>query len=595
MKVLYGSQSGTSEGFAEQIDDEARAYGFKADVCSVEEFDFENELESTDFVLFLMSTFGEGEPTDDAVDFYTWLTDDGQDADMSNVNFAVFALGNRQWEFFCQVGRTVSEKMRALNGQELLEHGEGDDDGTLDDDFEAWREDFWAAARKKFINDSGEVHLTEAKFEPKFTIEWLDEKEANAQLDKNKASTSPSVYIDPKHDGDYVTVLENYELRSDVSDGGSTRHIVLDTAGTKLNYTTADNLGILPRNSHQLAARLAKLLHVKPNSVFRLHPKGYDKKAPIIHACSVMDALLWYCDITSMPKRHTLELLAGYATDMKEKDQLKRWAHEDKEAFAADMKSIVEVIEECPSAIPPFEHFVGFCPRLQPRFYTISSSSRANPGRITVTATVTRDQKPRDRIHRGVCTTYLASLEPKKQPKIAAFVRPSTFSPSWDSKIARRSDSKTSPPMIMVGPGTGVAPFRAFLEEAAHLQKQGHALGDMVLFFGCQKKEKDFIYREEFEGHNANGIAKVITAFSRETATKVYVQHKMVEHSEMIWKLINDHGAFFFICGGTQMGRDVRKALVTVLCTHGNMSETAASDYIKKLQSDGRYVQELWS
>jgi len=279
---------------------------------------------------------------------------------------------------------------------------------------------------------------------------------------------------------------------------------------------------------------------------------------------------------------------AHFAEDEKEKAQIIRFGTEDKDKFLEDKKSIYEVLEEFPSINIPFNAFLELVPRIQPRFYTISSSSKALPNRIAITVSLTITQLPRGRVHKGLCTNYLCEAIEGKE-KLCVFVRPSTF----------RLPKLKSTPVIMVGPGTGVAPFRGFLQDLIHFHKDKKddvKVGDWHLYFGCRHKEKDFIYKQELEEAAEKKIlARLDVAFSRMGDKKVYVQHRLADAGSELWESVNTNQASFYVCGGTAMGRDVRAALTTIAQTYGKLSPEEAANYVQAMQKKGRYIQELWS
>jgi len=644
MSVMFGSQSGTAETFAQDLAEEAKNYGFNARSVDLETYDAEEELPKEQYAVFLMATFGEGEPTDNATQFCEWVhSSDREQGILARVPFAVFALGNRQYEHFCNVGRDLDRRLAELGGVRVCEHGEGDDDASMDDDYAAWKTEFWAKTREYFkLSTEGGPVLN--LFKPSFEATYFepkprqpkrkgsgadDEDKEGAALaaaaaggdkkehdESDAAGSASSAYpniprqpdakysteppprytfgiegfrADPKHKAELVRVLLNKELRQDVSDNGSTRHIELDLHDTKVSYVTADNLGVFPRNDYKIVARVIRCLGIHPETIFTLKQRpgvSGDKvrKLTVTSPCSVRDALLWYCDITSIPRHKLLQTLSQYATDPKQKATLLAYTSERKEEFHEDRKSLFEVLEEFDSLRIPFVDFIEFIPKLQPRFYTIASSSKKHSRCVHITVSVTRDPKPRGRTHFGVCSNYLASLRPQ-QDRVCVFVRTSTF----------RLPRNLNTPVIMVGPGTGLAPFRAFLQEGFALKEKGLTFGKWLLFFGCRHRDKDFIYREEVELAGNGLLHELSLAFSRETEQKVYVQHRLEERAAHVWDLIHKENAYFFVCGGTAMGREVRQALASLAEKFGGMTPAKAADYVKKLQNSNRFIQELWS
>lgn len=609
LSIFFGSQSGTAETFAHELAEEGKLFGFKAVVHDLQDYDRDNLAEET-FCVFLLATFGEGDPTDNAAEFYEWIIQEEREkGSLKGVTYGVFALGNRQYEHFCNIGRKVDQRLNELGGTRLLEHGEGDDDGSLEDDFSSWKSSFWARTKTTFglQNESA----ASAAFKPSFALEWKTPETAAKYI----GGLTPAI-CDPKHKPILASVVANRELRQDVpegstvnAEGDSTRHLDLDVSALRLSYVTADNLGVCPRNDYKAVAQLIARLKVKANQVFSLKALG-KRKAPVPSPCSVQDALLWYLDFQAIPRAALLTLLSQYTSDETEKAKLHHWTHEGKEEFHKDEKSLLEVLDELPQLDVPFLDFLEVCPKLQPRFYTISSSSLVHPKQVSITVALSTHQKPRGRVYNGIATTYLCGLKPGKD-QACVFLRPSTFrlpkpkrtfvngSPTPLDASGSSSPTATSvlPPILMVGPGTGVAPFRAFTQEFHYLRSKNlPAFPSTHLFFGCRNRAQDFIYQEEMNAAVANeSLTALHTAFSRETEQKVYVQSDLKHHAEKVWQLISTQRAYFYVCGGTIMGRQVKECIQHIAEQHGNLTPQAAHEYVKKMQSEGRYIQELWS
>lgn len=307
---------------------------------------------------------------------------------------------------------------------------------------------------------------------------------------------------------------------------------------------------------------------------------------------TVREALTYYVDLKGIPRRSTLSQLAAFARNPKDVERLMRLASKEgrqefREVVEAHGRSLFELVTEVfPSVQIPLDHFINLAPRLQPRYYTISSSSKAHPDSIHITVAVTRTDLPDGRVHTGVCSSYLAKTSTST---VRCFVRASSF----------RLPSDPSVPIIMVGPGTGVAPMRALLQERRHQRVvEKKTVGETLLFFGCRRRDHDFLYEEELMSYTRDGtLTDLQLAFSREGVQKVYVQHLInkPETAARLWQLLDKQGAHVYVCGGTKMGTDVLQAFGTVAKAVGNLDDKTAMEYIKSLQNQGRYVQELWS
>jgi NADPH-ferrihemoprotein reductase len=381
-----------------------------------------------------------------------------------------------------------------------------------------------------------------------------------------------------------------------------------------LSYFTADNLSILPVNPPDLVARALKILRISnPDTLFVVSSMKANKKVTIPGPLTIREALERYCDLRSPPSRRFVGTLAQFTRSDDQKAKLLQLVARDDQSkaffnlvFNVHRVNIVDLLEKYSHIDLPFDVFIELCPRLQPRAYTISSSKRIHPTSVHVTLTVVSDKIPDiaidlnedlmelkskvlgmpeaelSRSWPGLCSNYLASLIPGD--KVLAFVKPSTF----------RLPVNPTVPVIMVGPGSGIAPMRAFLQEATFLSTQGSPPVDWALFFGCRYRDVDYLYKEELEMALSDGTLKhLIVAFSRETHEKVYVQHKLAEQASLVFELINK-GAYIYLCGSTAMGRDVREAIKAIIQANLKCSEQEAIDKFKELQSKKRYVQELW-
>ena len=355
-----------------------------------------------------------------------------------------------------------------------------------------------------------------------------------------------------------------------------------------LKYTTADNLAILPENHSSLVKALAEKLNYDLAEVFILKDC---EKHPFPTPNTVGEVLKRYYDISGIPRRATLKALALFAQDAIEKDRLMFLASkEGKEDFNSfivnDCRSIFDLItENFPSLKIPFEYFLNIIPTLQPRYYTISSSSLADPKTMSITVSLTKETTRVGKLHLGVASRYLCSEENQKGFEYRGFVRPSTF----------RLPQDTNSPIIMVGPGTGIAPMRAFLQEIRHLRKTGAKTGgEVILFFGCKSRDQDYIYQEELESYAKDGtLTELHTAFSRAQKEKVYVQTLLRKDniSSHMWELLC-RDAHVYVCGSLAMGQDVKSTFTEIAAKMGKVSDAPA--FIKDLEKNKRYVQELW-
>jgi len=311
------------------------------------------------------------------------------------------------------------------------------------------------------------------------------------------------------------------------------------------------------------------------------------KKSPFPVPTTYRTALNHYVDITALPRTHVLKEFADYTTDPDEKAKLSLMTSNTDEGremynsfIAKDCRHVTHILEDLPSCKPAIDHLLELLPRLQPRFYSISSSSKIHKGTVHVTAVVVEYDTPTGRRNNGVCTKWLQPMIPidgneELVYRVPVYVRRSQF----------RLPNRVQTPVIMIGPGTGLAPFRGFIQERAWQKEQGKPVGETHLYFGCRNKDKDFIYREELEKFVEDGVLTLHTAFSRDQEKKVYVTDRMREHMDNLWYLIGQKGAHVYVCGDAKMmAKDVRNIIGQVVTNGGNMSTEEADKYVKKME-----------
>lgn len=595
--VFYGSQTGTAEEFAGRLAKEGLRYQMKGMVADPEECDMEELLSLKDIdkslAVFCLATYGEGDPTDNCMEFYDWIQNN--DVDFSGLNYAVFGLGNKTYEHYNKVGIYVDKRLEELGANRVFELGLGDDDANIEDDFITWKDKFWPAVCDHFgIESSGEeVLMRQYRLleQPETPTERLYTGEV-ARLHSLQTQRPP---FDAKNPF-LAPIKVNRELHK--AGGRSCMHIEFDIEGSKMRYEAGDHLAMYPVNDQDLVLRLGKLCNADLDTIFSLINTDTDssKKHPFPCPTTYRTALTHYLEITALPRTHILKELAEYCSEEKDKEFLRFMCSTNPEGKAKyqewvqdSCRNIVHVLEDLPSCRPPIDHICELLPRLQPRYYSISSSSKLYPTTVHVTAVLVKYETKTGRVNHGVATTFLSQKHPldgEPLPRVPIFIRKSQF----------RLPAKTETPVIMVGPGTGLAPFRGFIQERDFNKKDGKEVGQTILYFGCRKRSEDYIYEEELEDYVQRGVMKLRTAFSRDQAHKVYVTHLLEEDMDLLWNVIGENKGHFYICGDAKnMATDVRNILLKVLQTKGSMSESEAIQYIKKMEAQKRYSADVWS
>ena len=347
-----------------------------------------------------------------------------------------------------------------------------------------------------------------------------------------------------------------------------TRHIVLEAADGDLGYEVGDSLGVAASNSPDLVGAIIERLGVAPDTLVQ-SPDGVERP--------LADALSEACEIRRVSDQ-AVEVLASRAVDRSESHILQAMA-EGYPGAGPDNADLLDLLEAFPSARPPVSELISALDPLLPRLYSIASSPKTAPGEVHLTVAVVRYQL-RSRPRGGVASTYLCE---RVQPgeTVSVFVNPSEgFRPPEPDR-----------PMIMIGPGTGIAPFRAFLEE----RRVTGAHGRNWLFFGNPHRASDFLFEDELTAYHSDGfLTRLDTAFSRDQAHKLYVQHRMLENAAELWAWLED-GAHLYVCGDAgKMARDVDRGLAYIIAKQGGMDAAAAKAYLTRLAREGRYLRDVY-
>lgn len=591
--ILYGTQTGTAERFAKSLKSQLESkYGATTafDLVDLEHYDGSIRLSREKIAFFLVATYGDGEPTDSSTEFFTWLSsivDTGDDTYCQNLKFAVFGLGNRQYEHFCAMGKRLQKDMLALGAAPIAKLGEGDDDGDIDEDFEAWSTDLFTAIDSQNILTAGEEEELTADAVPSYDVEQLSDVSANKLnvLQNGNGSNSASPHL--------ATITAVRELHTPASDR-SCVHVEVDISGCNAAYEAGDHIAVYAENSDDVVEAAAEALRLPLDLIFRIrtpddNPDGLPE--PPEGPMTLEFALARYADLLATPSKAALKALAAFAVDAKEAERLRELSSiKGRDAYrdyiVLPKRSLLEILQEFPSVKPTLGAFFGsIAPRLQPRFYSISSSPALHPRSVHITCAVVKDKMPTGRIHHGIASSWLAKA--KVGDRVLVFLRSSTFKLPKDPTV----------PIIMVGPGTGLAPFRGFIQERASMVSRGSALGDGVLYFGCRNRDHDYIYQEELEGAVKNGaLSTLFTAFSRQGAQKDYVQHHIAQNGSDVWKILGPEGkGYLYVCGDAKrMAKDVNNTLVELVAGEMKCSTGTAEAQVKSLLDSGRYLKDVW-
>jgi NADPH-ferrihemoprotein reductase len=528
--IFYGSQTGTAEDYASRLAKEGKSrFGLETMVADLEDYDYDNldAVPSDKVVMFVLATYGEGEPTDNAVDFYEFIR--GEDVSFSearepaldNLNYVMFGLGNNTYEHYNSMVRNVNQALQKLGGHLIGTAGEGDDGkGTMEEDFLAWKDPMWAALAEKMG-----LEEREGVYEPIFSV--VDREGLTKDSHEVYVGEPNKMHLEGTSKGPYnahnpyiAPITASRELFS-VKDRHCL-HLEVDISGSNLSYQTGDHIAVWPTNPGQEVDLLLDILDLtsRRDSVVTVKALEPTAKVPFPTPTTYDAILRYHMEICAPVSRQFLSQLAAFSPNEETRAEMTRLGG-DKDYFHEKISqnhlNIARVLATIGkghkwTAIP-FSLLIEGLNKLQPRYYSISSSSLVQPKTVSITAVVESQMIPgRGDPFRGVATNYLFALkqrqngDPDPEPfgltyeingprnkydgiHVPVHIRHSNF----------KLPSDPSKPVILVGPGTGVAPFRGFVQERARLAAEGQNVGRTILFFGCRKPSEDFLYKEEWE------------------------------------------------------------------------------------------------
>ncbi|PLB47054.1 NADP/FAD dependent oxidoreductase [Aspergillus steynii IBT 23096] len=623
--VFWGSQSGTAEGFANRLAREITLrFGVGALSADLSDFDPESvaQIPDSKVVVFVLSTYGEGDPSDNTAEFWDWVNKATKEqVTLQNLRYFAFGLGNSNYKYYNRVVDVVVESLDRLGAKSLMPVGRANDaEGATQEDFIGWKESLFS----EFSHQLG-FEEKEVQYVPTLAVqedESLEPIDLHHGEPDNRDSSRITAQCSPVRPLDIATSRQLFEV-SDKQQQQQRHclHIDLDlTSHPELSYKTGDHLAIWPGNPDDEVARLLQVLgrsarRDAPISIQSVDPAT---KVKIPSPTSAAALFRYYLEICAPVNRDNVLGLAQFAPTPAAKSYLLELG-QDKARYAAflnrthvNLGRLLQLASpDAPWSELPLSYLVETLPPTQPRYYSISSSSVISPRKASITVLVSSTPVPEapDQLIHGVTSNYLLAISEtlhssSSHPqgltyhltgpndaltggKVFAHLRKSRF------KLPRLG----SCPLIMVAAGTGIAPFRAFIAERRQLQQIGREIGEMILFFGCRHPDEDFLYCDELDSLQTalEGKLRIVTAFSRlgGATPKRYVQDRVQEVGGEVVRLM-DEGANFYICGRAGMAREVDAVVGGVMKNAKGWEEEQVNEWRRGIKRRNKWQEDVW-
>lgn len=535
LSIIFASQTGNAKGVAESLKASAVEQGIAVELFDASDYKGKN-LTKESHVIFIASTNGEGEPPDNAIELHEFLQSK-RAPKLPNLQYGVIALGDSSYEFYCQTGKDIDNYLSKLGASTFMDRLD------CDVDYEEFTSTWCTEALVKVKEALSSTELADV-------VQLPVTQAAHSQFTKQNPFTA--------------SLLANQKITGRDS-GKDVRHIEIDLDGSDITYQPGDALGIWYENSTELVDAI--LTQVGLSGVENVDVAG--------ESLSLRNALIGNFEITSSNP----QFITKYAEISGSKKLQKLVENKDKLREYAVNTQIIDVLSEKKTKLS-VEQLTGLLRKITPRLYSIASSQSEVEDEVHLTVGLVEYNKGEER-RLGGASGYLSQrLEEGGEVKVFIENNNNFKLPSDDNA-----------PLIMIGPGTGIAPFRSFIQERDNRDAQGKNW----LFFGDRTFTQDFLYQVEWQKYLKSGLLnKLDVAFSRDQKEKVYVQDRLLENAKQVWLWI-EQGAYIYVCGdATRMAKDVNDALVTIAQVQGQLSEENAQEFINNLRKEKRYQRDVY-
>ncbi|KAL0073885.1 hypothetical protein F4703DRAFT_1894680 [Phycomyces blakesleeanus] len=579
--VLYGSETGCAQDVAETIARQGKRRHFRTRVCAMDDYDKANLVDES-FVIFVCSTTGQGDEPNNMKKFWRFLLRKNLPHDILNgLSCAVFGLGDSSYQKFNYPSKKLYKRLMQLGANMLYVRGDGDDQHYmgLDGELIPWLKGLWENVANEFPLPKDKPIIPEdVLLPPSFHIEFIADDTDKAE------SRLVTTYSEGEYDmlvkaNDRITAADHFQ---------DVRHIVLHNDSNPFTYEAGDTVSIMPQN---LPDEINQFLEQVDwagyaDRLIKITPADPDRKVPPHwpETMSFRDLFLYHLDVCGVPRRSFFEMVSYFTMDPNHTERLREFTQpegqDDLYAYCQrPRRTIAEILFDFKPFDIPFDYILDLFPPLQPRAYSIASSIRAHPDELHLCIAIVKYKTKMRKIRRGVLTKWISTLAPGDVVRRVHLSKGSMSLPL------------PSTPYIAIGPGTGIAPIRSFLEERI----LDHAKSN-VLFVGCRNLEKDFLYGDQWKNYVADGYLTLYTAFSRDQEEKIYVQDRLRENSSMIWDLVHNQHAKVMLCGSSdKMPSQVAFAFKQIFMKEGGLDSEEAESYFSTMMKTKQYQEECWA
>ncbi|GIQ79514.1 flavodoxin [Kipferlia bialata] len=572
LTIVYATQTGNSKEIAKRIASEAKNKDveFAVTLKPIEKINPETLIKSG-LLVYVTSTFGMGEHPDNAANFWEWLeSSDHAENLFENTRVGVFGIGSSSYPMFCQAAIEVDDRMKALGAKSLVPLGMGDElhpekyEGALG----PWMEQLWDALGAA---DAGGCQIPE----PKFTC---------------VRTASMQMPPPPPPKFQYVRLSHSEKITPNgVPRDAYKFHFELEN--TTLTYETGFHISILARAPTDVVDTLCKRLSIDPEMVITVRGNGDTEVPPgLSRSLTVREVFGLYLDVCGPITKSFLKSLIPFTTDRSERERLlhltaKEGKDEFAEQFVAESVRYHEVFDMFKSVSVSLDYLIEMIPGNNPRLYSIASSHMMHPEQIQLVIGIVDWKTAKGTMRYGQCTRYLKDLNVFENPMVAVQIKSSPLQPPSDPMV----------PITCVGLGSGIAPFRSFMQHREALYNRGIMQGKCTIYFGCRRRNEDALCIDEFEKWEKMGLCDYVTAFSREQAKKVYVTHRMRENPERVWNSLGAVDGFFGYCGPAgRTPEDIVSIIKDSMVTAGGLTADGAQKRYDELCDKGLVVIEAW-